>query len=158
MAHQQTLRSCVPGFLSCDRMLMLSQPDRQPTVDSLLEGFHIQGRKLNPEQESYFPNITGFIHGKLHYYNISLPTLESPGDVPEKSLLEAYMSGFNATEMEGRLGKWNWAASDKVAFSVIEKPATTAQRNVNSEMALMHVSSISLHAVALRTKDKTGTD
>ncbi|KAF8631897.1 hypothetical protein AX15_002157 [Amanita polypyramis BW_CC] len=115
-------------------------PDRKPAVDSLLEAFDIQGRRLNPEQESYFPNITGFIHGKLRYYNISLPTLKSPGDVPEKSLLETYISGFNLTEMEGRLGKWNWAASNNVAFSIVEKPATTMRHDVNSpiDMALMH--------------------
>ena len=51
------------------------------------------------------------------------------------------MTDFNATEMGGQLGKWDWMASEKVAFSVIEKPATTLPKNatLSQEMALVHV-------------------
>ncbi|KAK2463660.1 hypothetical protein APHAL10511_004411 [Amanita phalloides] len=115
-------------------------PDRKPIIDSLLETFHIQGKELDPARESYFPNITGFIHGNLRFRNISLPALATPGNVPATSLLETYMADFNATEMEGRLGRWNWTSSDKVAFSVREKPATTIRQSVtpSADMALIH--------------------
>jgi transmembrane E3 ubiquitin-protein ligase len=118
-------------------------------MDSLLETFRVQGRKLNPAQESYFPNVTGFIHGNLHFRNISLPALATPSNVSDKPLLETYMADFNTTEMVERLGKWNWTTSGKVAFSVREKPATTIQQSVDSsaDLALIHVCEISLCSV-----------
>ncbi|KAF8636386.1 hypothetical protein AX17_003568 [Amanita inopinata Kibby_2008] len=118
----------------------LSIPDREPILGTLLEAFQVQGRELDPDQESYFPNITGFIHGNLEYHNISLPALSTSTGLPERSLLESYMASASVAEMEGKLGEWNWSTSDKVAFSVIEKPATTMQKNVSlsKEMALIH--------------------
>jgi hypothetical protein len=51
------------------------------------------------------------------------------------------MADSNTTGMVERLGKWNWTTSDKVAFSVREKPATTIQLGVDSsaDLALIHV-------------------
>lgn len=118
-------------------------------IDSLLETFHVQGKKLDPAQESYFPNITGFIHGNLDFRNISLPALAALSNDSDKPFLETYMVDFNTTEMTERLGKWNWTTSDKVAFSVREKPATTVQQVVDSsaDLALIHVCYISLCSV-----------
>ncbi|KIL69438.1 hypothetical protein M378DRAFT_69521 [Amanita muscaria Koide BX008] len=117
-----------------------TMPDRKPIMSPLLEEFHLQGKTLDPAQESYFPNITGFIRGKLQYRNISLSALPSQKDLPGQSMLETYMTDFNATDMSERLGKWDWTTSEKIAFSVIEKPAATVQNNVtlSKKIALIH--------------------
>ena len=66
------------------------QPERDPALSPLLEAFRIQGKVLDPNVESNYPDITGYIHGDV----------ETSGE-------------FNLTGIPSRLGSWNWKATTK---------------------------------------------
>ncbi|KJA28091.1 hypothetical protein HYPSUDRAFT_34432 [Hypholoma sublateritium FD-334 SS-4] len=97
-------------------------PESDPSVRPLLDALHIQGNVLDSDFESYYSNVTGFIHGDAMFSNITLSSLESnESSVRWKHEAETLMSGVNTTNMTGKLGSWNWDSSTKVALSVLEK-------------------------------------
>ena len=118
------------------------QPERDTTVGPLVYSIIPQGEILNPLRSSYYSNITGFHHGDSRLFNISevaLPELNS--SIPWKSAAATFMSRANDTNMTvtlDRIGTWNWATSDTVSLSLVEKkPPSNA--NVSSNIVLIHV-------------------
>ncbi|GLB43394.1 putative ring finger [Lyophyllum shimeji] len=116
-----------------------SVPDRDAALGVLAEDFGIQGKVLDPHQASYYSNVTGFIHGSSHFYNITPSTLVDNATAPWNSHARAYMAAANETEIVERIGTWNWTASDKVQLSVVEKLPTHANGTMISDtIALVH--------------------
>ena len=95
--------------------------------------FHIQGHVLDPEVDSYYSNVTGFIHGDAAFTNITLPSLASNDAIGWKHEAEKFMTGVNTTNMTEKLGTWHWDTTTKVAISVLEKnPAVNSAPSVPS--------------------------
>ena len=109
-----------------------------------MDAFHIQGNVLDPDLESYYSNVTGFIHGDALFSNITLSSLESnESSVRWKYEAETLMSGVNTTNMTAKLGSWNWESSTKVALSVLEKSPLGIDSSLfpSGPIVLIHVSS-----------------
>ncbi|KAF8826124.1 hypothetical protein HHX47_DHR6000661 [Lentinula edodes] len=121
-----------------------SLPEQNVSVLPLLETFLPSNGSMDPIYSSYYQNITGFIHGDLHLYNITPPYLaNSTESYPSKHIIQDYMkdANENMTEILEKLGVWNWSAPQKVAFSVVEKiPLLSANSsaNVTENIALIH--------------------
>ncbi|KAF8885015.1 hypothetical protein BD779DRAFT_1673890 [Infundibulicybe gibba] len=116
-------------------------PNQSPALPPLLDAFHLKSGPLRPDLASYYSNITGFIHGDAHFYNISPTFLSANGSNAHwgKSALN-YMVDTNVTEIHERVGTWNWTASQKVAFSMVEKkPLVSVEGSIVSDrVALVH--------------------
>ncbi|KIJ65119.1 hypothetical protein HYDPIDRAFT_175153 [Hydnomerulius pinastri MD-312] len=113
-----------------------TMPDRQPFITPLVESFMNFGTRLDPFHASYFPNTTGFIRGDLDFYNITPPSMD-PINVPWKPYAQSYMEKTNMTQLIDNLGSWNWSASDKLSWSVIDRaPAKT--EGVSERIAMIH--------------------
>ena len=120
------------------------QPESDSSVRPLMDAFHIQGNVLDPDLESYYSNVTGFIHGDALFSNITLSSLESnESSVRWKHEAETLMSGVNTTNMTTKLGSWNWESSTKVALSVLEKNPLGIDSSLfpSGPIVLIHVSS-----------------
>lgn len=102
-------------------------PEHNPALTPLLNTFGINGQILDPNWYSYYTNITGFIHGLSHFYNITPNYLAANDTHGWKPYVEELMSDANLTTLPERLGTWDWLASEKIALSVAEKllPATS---------------------------------
>ncbi|KAJ8473594.1 hypothetical protein ONZ45_g16234 [Pleurotus djamor] len=116
-----------------------TMPSVDSTVQPLVESFLKPGEFQNTILSSYYPNITGFLHGDGTAYNITMPSLASQV-VRWKSSAVAYVTDLNTTEAIERAGTWNWTASDKVKLSLGEKPSIHPETNVplNPDIALVH--------------------
>ncbi|TEB33129.1 hypothetical protein FA13DRAFT_1627277 [Coprinellus micaceus] len=112
-------------------------PERDPSIPPLLDLFGLRGTELDPFRSSYYPNVTGFIHGASQFYNISPPVNDS---IPWKSLAEAYTDRINMTSAIEQLSGWNWNSTKKVALSLVEKKPVGADGKVlsSSGLALVH--------------------
>lgn len=114
-------------------------PDQDPVLPSLLQSFNVQESILDPGQSSYYPNITGFVHGTTEFHNITPSALADNDTTPWNALAQTYMAGSNNTEIVERIGLWNWTASEKVALSVVEKLPLYENGTVVSEnIAFVH--------------------
>ncbi|KAF8967642.1 hypothetical protein BDZ97DRAFT_1802585 [Flammula alnicola] len=115
-------------------------PERDSTLTPLMDAFHVQGNILDPTRESYYSNVTGFIHGDAAFTNITLSSLASNETFRWKHEAENFMAGINTTNITERLGSWDWAASTKVALSVLEKdpPGIEQSSFSTSPIALIH--------------------
>jgi len=109
----------------------------------LLDVFQIQTGVLDASKYSYYPNITGFIHGDAEFRNITLPSLASNETLPWKQQATQFMAQLNTTNITDRLGSWNWTASTKIALSLVEKkPSEQHSALLQSDpIALVHVRS-----------------
>jgi len=105
-------------------------------IPPILETFKVHGEELDPFHQSYYSNITGFIHGTTQYYNISPPALAINDSISWRPLAEKLTQGANMTELNEMLGDWNWTSSSKVAFSVVEKKPLAVD---DPKTALVHV-------------------
>jgi hypothetical protein len=115
-----------------------SMPEKDPTLKPLLDVFGIQGGLLDASKDSYYPNITGFIHGNAEFRNITLPSLANNETLPWKQQAEQFMVHSNTTNMTDRLGSWNWTASTKIALSFVEK------KPLDSHSALLRTDPVAL--------------
>ncbi|KDR80565.1 hypothetical protein GALMADRAFT_61277 [Galerina marginata CBS 339.88] len=115
-------------------------PETDSTLPALLDIFHIKGSLLDPSRESYYSNITGFIHGDSEFTNITLPSLELNDTIPWRQEAQNIMAGLNTTNITEKLGSWNWNTSTKVALSVVEKKPLGMDQTpmVSSSIALVH--------------------
>ncbi|PPR03221.1 hypothetical protein CVT26_008069 [Gymnopilus dilepis] len=114
-------------------------PPADLSLPPLLEAFHVKGRPLDPNQESYYSNITGFIHGDAEYTNISLSSLSLNNTLSWRPLAQNFMAGANTTNMTEKLGSWHWNTSTKAALSVVEKRPPEAEKLSSPDsMALVH--------------------
>jgi hypothetical protein len=116
----------------------------------LLSSFITFGSQLDPNKDSYYSNITGFIRGDIKFHNITPAFLSNPSiDPPWKAYAETLMNGTNTTAVTERSSTWNWTGSDKVALSVVEKNPVSGQDrslNITEEITVVHVHS---HPVCL---------
>jgi hypothetical protein len=119
-------------------VLIQLQPLRDVTLSPLLDAFYTQGGIVDPANYAYYSNLTGFVHAKTRFHNITPPALAESDTLTWRPLAEAFIADTNMTGLEDRLGSWNWTACNKLAFSVVAKnPPTTAA----SQIALVHVRS-----------------
>ncbi|QRV90192.1 DSC E3 ubiquitin ligase complex subunit 1 [Ceratobasidium sp. AG-Ba] len=75
---------------------------------------------IDPSQESYYTNITGFINGPASFYNLSNPRSSNDSwnwDHTAKPLV----SSLNQTKVRSRLGEFDWLGIDKIAGNVREQ-------------------------------------
>ncbi|KAG6898323.1 hypothetical protein C0992_011915 [Termitomyces sp. T32_za158] len=116
-----------------------SVPDRDPIVDALLDDFNIHGSYLNPQEASYYSNVTGFIHAAAHYHNITPTALLENVTAPWSSHAQTYMDGVNETAIVAARQGWNWTATDKMALSVVEKfPTHINGTTLSDTTSLVH--------------------
>ncbi|KAJ3718919.1 hypothetical protein C8R42DRAFT_674859 [Lentinula raphanica] len=120
-------------------------PEQNVSVVPLLDALLPSNGSVDPTQSSYYPNITGFIHGDLHLYNITPSYLANTTEdtYPWKHIIQDYVKDVNEniTETSEKMGAWNWSAPQKVAFSVVEKiPLLSANSSANTteNIALIH--------------------
>jgi hypothetical protein len=109
----------------------------------LLDVFGIQGGLLDVSKDSYYPNVTGFIHGDAEFSNITLPSLASNQTLPWKQQAQQFMEHVNTTNLAERIGAWNWTASTKIALSLVEKKPLEPHPALlqTNPVALVHVRS-----------------
>ena len=118
-------------------------------MEPLLNTFMTFGTHLDPSEDSYYSNITGFIRGDIMFHNITSLPLDNndntkPAWIPHAQTL---MSNLNTSEVIERASTWNWTGCDKVAMSVVEKaPKPSGDRslgrglgNLTEEMTVVHV-------------------
>ena len=114
------------------------KPERDSSIDPLLSHFQIIAPSLDPSVASYYPNITGFIHGDAVFHNITPPHTSGLSlKPPWIDAAEKLMADLNMTKLVESIGTWNWSASRKLALSVVEK--TPVGQNFSQEIALVHV-------------------
>jgi hypothetical protein len=113
------------------------QPDRKAATP-LVESFLSFGSHLNPQWASYFPNVTGFAHGEIDFFNITSPSLAST-NFPWKTHADTFMNDTNVTELVTHFGSWNWTGSDKVSWSIMDR-APVILKGVTEKIAMVHVS------------------
>ncbi|KAG2011698.1 hypothetical protein CC2G_011786 [Coprinopsis cinerea AmutBmut pab1-1] len=115
-------------------------PERDPTLEPLLDSFNVQGEELDPLQSSYFQNITGFIHGKTQFYNLTSPAVTLNDTLPWRAHAENYVAGLNLTEATDKWGEWKWNTSTKAVLSLVEKKPLGMDEKVitQSNLALVH--------------------
>ncbi|KAG7093495.1 hypothetical protein E1B28_007171 [Marasmius oreades] len=81
---------------------------------------------IDPRVSSYYPNITGFLHGEVKYHNLSQESLER-SSFPWVPSARLYVDNTsinqtrNGSEVALKLGSWNWTAPEEIAISVVEK-------------------------------------
>ncbi|KAE9406295.1 hypothetical protein BT96DRAFT_963603 [Gymnopus androsaceus JB14] len=121
-----------------------SLPEQNVSLSPLIETLLPSNGSVDSAYSSYYPNITGFIHGDLHLYNITSQYLSNSTETyPWKHLVEQYAkdSQENMTEVLEMTGSWNWSVPDRVAFSVVEKiplMSANSSANVTEDIALIH--------------------
>ena len=114
----------------------------EPVIPILLDAFSIHGRPLEPTIESYYSNITGYIHGDAAFVNITLPALQANQTIPWKHHAEQLMKNVNSTAIGAHLGIWNWNTFTKFSLSVTEKvPVDFRRHPISSDpsVTLVHV-------------------
>ena len=101
---------------------------------------------MNPQQESYYANLTGFWKGDLQYHNLTeeATALNNFMDTPWRNLASEFLVGANltnATEFSERLGAWNWSRSDKVDISFGDKLLWSMENSTEAtkDIAMIHV-------------------
>ena len=122
------------------------KPNRRQSTAPLVESLMTFGSRLDPFSASYFPNITGFLRGELDFYNISLSNLNET-DLSWKSYAQSYMADSNMTEVTNQLGTWNWNATQKMSWSIMDR-ALIKGKNSSDDIAVVHVGSLNNPAVA----------
>jgi hypothetical protein len=115
------------------------KPERDALVDPLLSRFDVFAPPLDPHKSSYYPNITGFIHGDAVFHNITPPhTAGLPLKPPWINATEKLMADVNMTKLMVSIGTWNWSDSRKLALSVVEKKSPL-EPDSPKEIVLIHV-------------------
>ena len=132
-------------------MCYIEQPQRDSYIDPLLSYFNIFGPPLDPNQSSYYSNITGFVHGEAKFHNITPAYISNSSPrQPWSDLAEKLMADVNMTNVTDLVGTWNWSASHKVALSVVEKklPQTFQENTFSDDLILIHVRSLALQILS----------
>ncbi|KAF9531755.1 hypothetical protein CPB83DRAFT_84315 [Crepidotus variabilis] len=112
--------------------------ERDTSIPPLLEAFHVQGKELDPSRESYYPNVTGFIHGSSTLTNITLPSLKANQTIPWGSLAEKLMHNVNTTYLSERLGSWDWSSSTRLSLSITESLPRGVEHTSDATVSLVH--------------------
>ena len=110
-------------------------------MEPLMSSFMTFGARVDPNEASYYTNITGFIRGDVAFHNITPPSLSISNSW--EAYAKSIMNGANMTEVTERANSWNWTGSDKVALSVVEKDPAGAvgkRLNLTEDILLVHVS------------------
>lgn len=98
------------------------------------------GSNLDPNDASYYSNITGFIRGDIKFYNITSQFLDtSTANQTWGPLAKTLMYRTNTSEVVQRSGSWNWAETDKMAMSVVEKSSILEREDLKKKLAVIHV-------------------
>lgn len=113
-----------------------TMPDRKATATPLVGSFMSLGSRLNPQWTSYFPNVTGFAHGEIDFFNITTPSLASTS-FPWRAHAETFMGDTNMTELVSHFGSWNWTGSDKISWSIMDR-APVSVKGVTEKIAVVH--------------------
>ncbi|KAI6138309.1 hypothetical protein BKA82DRAFT_4240843 [Pisolithus tinctorius] len=100
-----------------------SMPDRNPSLQPLVESYMTLGSRLDPSSALYFPNITGVY-------------LLNDTQAPWSSHAKSYMANMNMTENLNSLGMQDWKATQKMAWSVIDH--AVVEEGVSDKLAMAH--------------------
>ncbi|KAF8433251.1 hypothetical protein L210DRAFT_3623175 [Boletus edulis BED1] len=112
-----------------------TMPESRPALPLLAQSFVPYGPRISPLRGTYYMNTTGFIRGSLDFYNITPSGLES-SDVPWKSHAQSLMSDANMTELNDRLGSWNWSGATNLSWSVVDHAPITVE-GVSERIAMI---------------------
>ncbi|KAG6374644.1 hypothetical protein JVT61DRAFT_4009 [Boletus reticuloceps] len=112
-----------------------TMPESRPALPLLAQSFVPYGPRIGPLRGTYYMNTTGFIRGSLDFYNITPSGLES-SDVPWKSHAQSLMSDVNMTELNDRLGSWNWSGATNLSWSVVDHAPITVE-GVSERIAMI---------------------
>jgi transmembrane E3 ubiquitin-protein ligase len=119
--------------------MLYTQPKRDYSFEPLLSHFKIFGPPIDSSRASYYPNITGFIHGDAVFHNITPSHISGHNPKPPWSdATESLMHGVNITKLAESIGTWDWSASRKLALSVVEKKPPPEQ-NALHDILLIRV-------------------
>ncbi|KAG1723246.1 uncharacterized protein EDB91DRAFT_1240120 [Suillus paluster] len=113
-----------------------TMPDRKAATTPLVGSFMSFGSHLNPQWASYFPNVTGFAHGEIDFFNITTPSLASTA-FPWRAHAETFMGDTNMTELVSHVGSWNWTGSDKISWSIMDR-TPVGVKGVTEKIAIVH--------------------
>ena len=131
------------------------KPERDALVDPLLSCLEVFAPPLDPHKASYYPNITGFIHGDVVFHNITPShTAGLPLKPPWSNATEKLMDGLNTTKLLESIGTWNWSGSRKLALSVVEKKSSL-EHDSSQDIVFIHVC-LSLSPLYLCADKATG--
>lgn len=90
--------------------------------------------------ESFYQNITGYVNGDAKFNNVSAQAVASNETVQWKEQAADFMAGVNTTTMIEKIGTWNYDASTKVSFSLVEKLRPESKVSPDSDAFLIRVS------------------
>ncbi|KAK1222123.1 hypothetical protein PQX77_015051 [Marasmius sp. AFHP31] len=81
---------------------------------------------LDPLVSSFYPNLTGFLHGDAKFCNITPEALDGTSyswtPLALQYMEDTPVNGTtNYTEVTNKLGTWNWTVPEEVAISLVEK-------------------------------------
>ncbi|KDQ50442.1 hypothetical protein JAAARDRAFT_142065 [Jaapia argillacea MUCL 33604] len=100
---------------------------RDERVDAFMNGFFSadSGVELDPETESYYSNVTGYVSAESPeslppWGSTRPPSPASPSLEPWEPLATQLMANVNLTSAQERLGTYNWSSLDKLAWSLVE--------------------------------------
>lgn len=97
---------------------------------------------MNPNKASYYSNITGFLRGEVDFHNITHTFLANSSVPPGWAGFANELVGeANETDVTERSSSWNWAGSNKVSLSVVEKNPGP-EWDVAEGISLIHVSAV----------------
>ncbi|OSD00125.1 hypothetical protein PYCCODRAFT_1453440 [Trametes coccinea BRFM310] len=115
-----------------------SLPVEDPNTSPLVNAFLEFGSELDPNQGSYYTNLTGFWHGDLDFHNLtSLNSSEAASNW--RHLSEQFLLTTNLSAIPDLLGPWNFTRSNKVTLSVGDKLIAVKQNDTEHErIAMIH--------------------
>lgn len=106
-----------------------------PLVDTFL---HFDG-VLDNRKYSYYSNVSGVFNGATKFHNLTAIPAANEGDPSWMPWADRLMVNVNETEMYERMGTWNWAASSKIGFNVVDKVPPPGRMDVTERFAIVHV-------------------
>ncbi|CDO68165.1 hypothetical protein BN946_scf184938.g17 [Trametes cinnabarina] len=115
-----------------------SLPVEDPNTIPLASAFIKFGSKLDPQEGSYYSNLTGFWHGDLGFHNLtSLNASEAASSW--RHLSEQFILPTNLSSIPDLLGPWNFTRSNKVTLSIGDKLVAFKHNDTESkDIAIIH--------------------
>lgn len=99
------------------------------------------GSRIDPQQGSYYSNLTGFWKGELQFNNLTSVSVTDPPLQPWRYLADDFVAGINISALPELLGSWNWSASENLTINAGDKAFLFDGGNgsVSGQIATIHV-------------------
>ncbi|KAI0925008.1 hypothetical protein AcW1_006950 [Taiwanofungus camphoratus] len=117
-----------------------SLPSKDPSTMPLVDVFMTFGSRIDPQQGSYYSNLTGFWKGELHFNNLTSVSVTDPPLQPWRYLADDFVAGINISALPELLGSWNWSASENLTINAGDKAFLFDGGNgsVSGQIATIH--------------------